>query len=63
MNAVFEIEVKSQRFCFSYISGQIVPQNSPAIAEAISIATGSWQEKSKLIFGVSKVIRIKQIAA
>ena len=43
MNAVFEIEVKSQRFCFSYISGQIVPQNSPAIAEAISIATGSWQ--------------------
>ena len=65
MNAMFELEVNSfdpkdsKRFCLSYISGQIVPQNSPAVAEAISIVIGSWQGNSKLVFRIFKVIRIK----
>ena len=48
----------SQRFCLSYISEKIVPQNSPAVAEAISIVIGSWQENGKLVFRISKVISI-----
>ena len=68
MNAVFELEVNrytkaSQRSRLSNISGQIVPLNSPAVAEAISILLWSWQGNSMLIFTISKVIRIKQIAA
>ena len=40
MNAVFELYIRqfpkgSQRFCFT--RGQIVPQNSSAVAETISI--------------------------
>ena len=48
----------SQIFCLSYISGKIVPQNSPAVAEAISIVIGSLQGNGKLVFRISKVIRI-----
>jgi len=44
MNAVFELEVNSfpklVRFCLSYIRRQIVPQNRPAVAEAIPIVIG-----------------------
>ena len=61
MNAVFELEVRqfpkaSQRFFLSYIRGQIVPQNIPAVAEAISMVFGSWQGNIKLIFRISKVV-------
>ena len=61
MNSVFELEVRqfpktSQRFFLSYIRGQIVPQNIPAEAEAISMVFGSWQGNSKLIFRISKVV-------
>ena len=61
MNALFELKVRqfrkaSQRFFLSYIRGQIVPQNIPAVAEAISMVFGSWQGNSKLIFGISKVV-------
>ena len=38
MNAVFEFEVNScRKLAMIYVRGQIVPQNSPAVAEAISI--------------------------
>ena len=53
----------SQGFSLSYVRGQIVPQNSPAVAEAISIVIGLWQGNSKLIFRISKVVGIKYIAA
>ena len=61
MNAVFELKVRqfskaSQRFFLVYIRGQIVPQNIPAVAEAISMVFGSWQGNSKLIFRISKVV-------
>ena len=46
MNAVFELEVKSLRklvkdLLVLYTSGQIDPQNSRAVAEAVSIVIGS----------------------
>ena len=67
MNGAFELEVNSfrnykasQRFCLSLISGQIVPQNSPTVAEATYIGIGSWQGgNSKIVFRISKGIRIK----
>ena len=65
MNAAFELEVNSFRkpvkdFACLTVSGQIVPQNSPAVAEAISIVIGSWQGgNSKIVFRISKVIRSK----
>ena len=69
MNAEFVLEVNSFRtlvkdFACLTVSGQIVPQNSPAVAEAISIVIhwviGSWQGgNSKIVFRISKVIRIK----
>ena len=62
MNAVKQFPKASQRFCLSYIREQIVPQNSPAVAEAISIVIGSWQGNSMLIFRISKVVGIKYIA-
>ena len=37
--------------------------HSPVLAEAISIVIGSWQGNNKLVFRISKVIKIKQIAA
>ena len=64
MNAVFELEVNSFRkpvkdfASLSYLSGQIVPQNSPAVAETISIVIGSWQGNSKLVFRITTVITI-----
>ena len=39
----------SKRFCLCYIRGKIVPQNSSALAEAISIGISPWQGDSKLI--------------
>ena len=64
MPLVNSLRKRVKDFCLCN-SGQIVPQNSPAVAEAISIVIGSWQGKnnSKLIFRISKVLRIKQIAA
>ena len=65
MNAVFELEVNSflktvkDFACLTSEGKYIVPQNSPAVAEAISIVIGSWQGNSKLVFRISKVIRIK----
>ena len=45
MNGMFGLEVNSFRKTVKdfacLISGQIVPQNSPAVAEAISIVIGS----------------------
>ena len=67
MNAVFELEVNSCRKLVKdlacLMTGQIVPQNSPAVAEAISIVVGMWQGNSKLIFRISQVTGIRYIAA
>ena len=66
MNAVFELEVNSLRkqvkdyVCLTSV-GKLF--HSPVLAEAISIVIGSWQGNSKLVFRISKAIRIKQIAA
>ena len=54
MNAVFELEVHSFRteldkyFACPYIRGQIVPQNSPSVTEAISIVIGSGKGTASL---------------
>ena len=68
MNAVFALEVNSLRkqikdiACLTSV-GKLFRRKLPAVAEAISIVIGSWQGNSKLIFRISKVITIKQIAA
>ena len=62
---LFELEVNSCRkqvknFFLSFIRGLTVPQNSPAVAEAIFIVIGFWQKNSNLI-RISKVIGVKFI--
>lgn len=61
---LFELEVNSCRKqvknFLSFIRGLTVPQNSPAVAEAIFIVIGFWQKNSKLI-RISKVIGVKFI--
>ena len=64
---MFEIEVNSLRklvkdfACLTSVDK--TEQNSPSVAEAISIVIGSWQGNSKIVFRISKVIRIKCVAA